>query len=155
MTSNIKLSIYSILKLILVELSTMSNEISLENVLRRCGDLGRFQIVHYIFLNLITFGSGITTYYYVFGAAEPSYRCQLPARLWLNDDAYHISNRTHQSIVDQWQTTSKCQDIDGSVCRKFLYDRTIFGRTFTEEGDYICQQALKKTWLSTMYQIGG
>ena len=133
----------------------MSNGISLENVIRRCGDLGSFQIIHYIFLNLITLGSGITTYYYVFGVAEPSYRCRLPSNLWPYDEHYHVVNDTHQYLISQGQQTSKCNDFNGSLCRQFLYDRSVFGRTFTEEGDYICRNALKKTWLSTMYQVGG
>jgi hypothetical protein len=133
----------------------MSNEISLENVLRKCGDLGRYQLINYIFLNLITLGSGITTYYYVFGVAEPSYRCQLPFNIWPYDDQYQPINITHQDLINQWQQSSKCNDINGSICRNFIYDRSVFGRTFTEEGNYICEKSLQKTWLSTMYQVGG
>jgi hypothetical protein len=133
----------------------MAQEISLETVLRRCGDLGPFQIIHFIFLNLITLGSGITTYYYVFGCAEPSFRCQLPASLWPDDHQYQPINLTHQYLIFQSQRSSSCEDFNGSACRSFLYDRRVFGRTFTEDGDYVCQNALKKTWLSTMYQAGG
>jgi hypothetical protein len=133
----------------------MASEISIENVVRKCDDLGRYQIINYIFLNLITLGSGITTYYYVYGVAEPSYRCRLPLNIWLNDDQYQSINSTHQDLINQWQQTSKCNDFNGSVCKNFIYDRSIFGRTFTEEGDFVCQNALKKTWLSTMYQVGG
>jgi hypothetical protein len=133
----------------------MVNEISLENILRKCGDLHRYQIIHYIFLNLITLGSGITTYYYVFGVAEPSYRCQLPLNQWPYEDQYQSINATHQYLINQYQTESKCKDINGSICTNFVYDRSVFGRTFTEEGDYICQKSLKKTWLSTLYQVGG
>lgn len=131
-----------------------SKGISLENVLRRCGDLGPFQLIHYIFLDLITLGSGITTFYYVFGVAEPAYRCQLPSSIWPNDDRYQFVNQTHQNLSEQWQSRSKCQ-FNGSVCQNFLYDRTVFGRTFTEMDNYVCENAMKKTWLSTTYQIGG
>jgi hypothetical protein len=133
----------------------MANEISLESILRKCGDLHRYQIIHYIFLNLITLGSGITTYYYVFGVAEPSYRCRLPLNQWPYEDQYQPFNGTHQYLINQYQTESKCVDINGSTCMNFVYDRSVFGRTFTEEGDYICQKSLKKTWLSTLYQVGG
>ena len=121
----------------------MANEISLETVLRQCGDLHRYQFIHYIFLTLITIGSGITTYYYVFGVAEPLYWCRLPR------------NSTHQDLIDRYQSTGKCEDSNGSICQNFLYDRSVFGRTFTEEGDFICGKSLTKTWLSTMYQVGG
>ncbi|CAF0880367.1 unnamed protein product [Adineta steineri] len=133
----------------------MASEISLENVLRKCNDLGRYQIIHYIFLNLITIGSGITTYYYVFGVAENSYRCRLPGNIWLDDDQYESKNSTHQYLINQWQKISKCNDYNDTICTSFVYDRNTFGRTFTEEGDFVCQNKLKKTWLSTMYQVGG
>ncbi|CAF2873480.1 unnamed protein product [Rotaria sp. Silwood2] len=133
----------------------MASDISLENVLRKCGDLSRHQIIHYIFLNLITLGSGITTYYYVFGVAEPSYRCRLSLNTSLDDDQYQSVNIAYQNMSNQLQQSSKCYDLNGSICKDFVYDRSVFGRTFTEEGNYICQNALKKTWLSTMYQVGG
>lgn len=133
----------------------MANEISLETVLRQCGDLHRYQVINYIFLTLITIGSGITTYYYVFGVAEPLYRCQLPQNIWLDDEQYVARNRTHQDLIDRYQSTGKCENSNGSICRNFLYDRSVFGRTFTEEGDFICEKSLTKTWLSTLYQVGG
>lgn len=133
----------------------MANEISLETVLRQCGDLHRYQIIHYLFLTLITIGSGITTYYYVFGVAQPLYRCRLPKHIWFDDEEYQTRNSTHQYFIDQYQLTEICEDSNGSICQKFLYDRSVFGRTFTEEGDFICKKSLTKTWLSTMYQVGG
>jgi len=133
----------------------MANDISLENVLQKCGDLGRYQLIHYIFLNLIAIESGITAYYYVFGVAEPSYRCRLPSNVWPYEDQYQSINTTHQYLINQFQQSSKCNDINGSFCRDFIYDRSVFGRTFTEEGNFICENSLKKTWLSTMYQVGG
>ena len=133
----------------------MEDQISLENVLRQCGDFGSFQFIHYFFLNLITLGSGITTYYYVFGVAEPFYRCQLPDTIWSNDDQYRSVNKTYQSIIDLWKSNSTCLSYDGSSCTQFVYDRSIFGRTLTEEGNYACERTFKKTWFSTMYQIGG
>jgi hypothetical protein len=138
-----------------ITFQSMASEISIENVLRKCGDLGYYQIINYIFLNLITIGSGITTYYYLFGVAEPFYRCRLPVNIWSNEDRYQSINDTHQYLINQWQQTSKCNDLNGSICKEFVYDRSVFGRTFTEAGNFICQNALKKTWLSTMYQIGG
>ncbi len=133
----------------------MANEISLENILRKCGDLNRYQLINYIFLNLITLGSGITTYYYVFGVAEPSYRCRLPFQVWPYEDQYRSINTTHQYLMNEFQQTSACHDFNGSICENFVYDRSVFGRTLTEEGNYICLNSLKKTWLSTMYQVGG
>jgi hypothetical protein len=131
------------------------NEVSLENVIRRCGDFNRFQLIHYVFLNLLNLGSGITGFYYVFGLAEPLFRCQLPANLWPDDHQYHSPNDTHRLLVERYQSnTSHCELVNGSRCERLVYDRTVFGRTFTEEANYVCSDAMKKTWLATAYQIG-
>ena len=130
-------------------------KISLENVLRRCGDLGRYQVIHYIFLNLIAIGSGINAFYYVFGVAEPLFRCRIPLNIWPGEDRFHSINATHQRLMDTWQSsTSKCENINGSRCNDFVYDRQVFGRTFTEDANFVCADAVKRTWLSTAYQLG-
>lgn len=137
------------------EINSKANEITLDSVLRRCGDFGRYQWIHYIFLNLIAIVSGINASYYVFGVAEPLFRCRLPSDIWPNDDRYEYVNETHKVLIDTWQSaTSKCEWINGSACTEFVYDRSVFGRTITEDGQYICQNAVKGTWLSTAYQIG-
>ncbi len=135
--------------------SAMVDEISVENVLRRCGDFGRYQFIHYIFLNLICIGSGINAFYYVFGVAEPSFRCRLPSNIWSDKDQFEFTNSTHQFLVDTWiSSTSKCDGINGSKCADFVYDRSVFGRTFTEDSNFVCDNAVKRTWLSAAYQIG-
>ncbi len=137
------------------EYSEMMEEISLENVLRRCGDFGRYQLIHYIFLNLICIGTGINAFFYVFGVAEPAFRCQLPSNIWSDKDQFEFINDTHQLLVDTWiSSTSKCDGINGSKCADFVYDRSVFGRTFTEDSNFVCDNAVKRTWLSTAYQIG-
>lgn len=139
-----------------VNLKYMANkEISLENVLRRCGDLGKFQWLHYCFLNLITIGVGITSFYYVFGGAQPSFRCQLPIDVWPNDNQYRSNNEIYQALINQWTQSNLCKFKNDTTCDRIVYDRSVFGQTFTEDGNYVCSRALKKTWLSTMYQVGG
>jgi len=126
-----------------------------ENVIKRCGDFHRFQFIHYIFLGLLSMSSGITGFYYVFGLAEPSFRCQLPNDIWPNDNQYEYYNLTHQNLVNQYSNRlSKCEDINGVKCNSFVYDQRIYGKTFTEEANYVCENAIHKTWISTAYQIG-
>ena len=133
----------------------MMDEISLENVIRQCGDFNRFQFIHYILLSLLNFSSGITGFYYVFGLAEPFFRCRLASNVWPNDDQFKSYNANHSYLLEKFQyLTSKCEDVNGSLCNEFVYDRSVFGRTFTEEAGYICGDAIQKTWLSTAYQIG-
>jgi hypothetical protein len=129
-------------------------EVSLENVLRRCGDFNRYQLIHYICLNLLSLTSAVTGFYYVFALAEPLFRCRLPSTLW-SDDQYNSYNTSHSLLIDQYQySASKCEDSNGTKCHSFVYDRSVFGRTFTEEAGYICGDSIEKTWLSTAYQIG-
>jgi hypothetical protein len=133
----------------------MTDKISLENVLKRCGDFGRYQFIHYIFLNLICIGSGITAFFYVFGVAEPTFRCRLPSDIWPDEDRFEFINNTHQLLIDTLlSSASKCDGINGSKCTDFVYDRSVFGRTFTEESNFVCNNAVKRTWLATAYQIG-
>ncbi|UJR17937.1 hypothetical protein I4U23_004836 [Adineta vaga] len=100
-------------------------------------------------------GSGINTFYYIFGMAEPPFRCRLPQNIWPHEDQYHYTNSTHQVLIDTWiSSTSKCELIDGFKCTDFVYDRNDFGRTFTEDANFVCSNAIKRTWLATAYQIG-
>ena len=133
----------------------LMDEISLENVIRRCGDLGLYQWMHFIFLCTLNFSNSLTGFYYVFGLAEPDFRCQLPSNVWLNDNLYKPINGTHQQFLDTFlSSASKCENINGTECIDFVFDRSVFGRTFTEEAQLVCKNELKKTWLSTIYQIG-
>jgi OCT family organic cation transporter-like MFS transporter 4/5 len=133
----------------------MEEEISLENIIKRCGDFNRYQLIHYIFLSLLNFSSGVTGFYYVFGLAEPYFRCQLPSDIWPDDNQYHSYNSTHSLLLEQYQySQSKCEDINGTTCHSFVYDRSVYGRTFTEEAGYVCDNVFEKTWMSTAYQIG-
>lgn len=131
------------------------NEVTLENVLRKCGDLGRYQLIHFIFLNFIAAATGMNAFYYVFGVAEPLFRCRLPSNILADDDRFELMNSTHQVLIDTWLSSkSRCELMNGSMCTDFVYDRSVFGRTLTEDGQYVCRNAMKRTWLSTVYQIG-
>lgn len=129
-------------------------ENSLENIFRRCGDFHRFQLIHYICLSVLTVCSGATGFYYVFGLAEPNFRCQLPTNVWPDDHEYEPLNATYRSYIDAYQLTPLKCDINGTTCSHFVFDRSIYGLTFTEEAQFVCNNELKKTWLSTAYQIG-
>lgn len=141
--------------MIFFPLKEIMEEISLENVIKRCGDFNRYQLIHYIFLSLLNFSSGVTGFYYVFGLAEPLFRCRFSADIWPDDNQYYTMNSTHSLLLEQFQyLPSKCEDINATKCQSFVYDRSVYGRTFTEEAGYLCGDSIKKTWLSTAYQIG-
>ncbi|CAF0940829.1 unnamed protein product [Rotaria sp. Silwood1] len=134
---------------------TQGNQISLENVLKRCGDFRRYQWIHYIFLNLIAISTSLNAYYYVFGVAEPPFRCRLPLTTSSDEDQFQSINMTHQLFIDNRQSsTTCCETINRTTCTDFMYDRSVFGKTFTEEANLICTHAVKRTWLATVLQIG-
>ena len=37
----------------------------------------------------------------------------------------------------------------------WVYDRSVFGYTFTEEANFVCHNESKKSWLATAIQCGG
>ena len=121
-------------------------------------------------MNCITMSAGIIYYYYVFAAAEPRHRCRLPDHIWPNDSHYYPINQTHENYLNQYIPKSN----DGSTWEKcirysdeglnrslvncshgWVYDRSIFGYTFTEEANFVCQNESQKSWLSTFMQCGG
>ena len=126
--------------------STKQHEATLDNLMKLCGDFSCYQLIHFSLLSVVATASGITAYFYVFGVAEPLFRCRLPSVVWPNDDQFKAVNNTHQFLIDTWQSsTSRCQWINGSQSTEFVYDRSVFGRTFTEEADFVCDDAVRRT----------
>ena len=39
-------------------------------------------------------------------------------------------------------------------CTNWTYDRSIYGRTFTEEANFVCEKDFFRSFLSTMLQLG-
>ena len=114
--------------------------------------------------------AGVVSFYYVFGAAEPDHRCRLPANLWANDTSYNPINQTHQLLIDtyipktaegdKWErcvryTTDSPNQSLVYCPNGWVYDRSVFGYTFTEEANLVCQHESKKSWLATLLQCGG
>ncbi|CAF5121430.1 unnamed protein product, partial [Rotaria sp. Silwood1] len=81
-------------KLVLSE----SKDVSVDSVLKQCGDFGRFQLFHYFFLNLLQISTGLVAFYYIYGAAEPEHRCRLPSSIWQNDSQYNPVNATLKAL---------------------------------------------------------
>jgi len=141
-------------------------ETSLDNILRKCGDFGRFQFVHYFFMNLIAMSAGVISFYYVFSAAEPDHRCRLPINIWPDDTQYNSINETHEIYLNRYipkikdgKKWEKCvyytNDTVVNCPNGWIYDRSIFGYTFTEEANFVCQNKSQKSWLATAVQFGG
>ena len=121
-------------------------------------------------LHLIAASAGIISFYYVFGAATPNHRCRLPIDILPNDTQYSPTDPDHQMYLSQYiptendgKTWIKCQrykidDINDTLIdcpNGWVYDRSVFGYTFTEEANFVCHNEAKKSWLATAIQCGG
>jgi hypothetical protein len=114
--------------------------------------------------------AGVVSFYYVFGAAEPDHRCRLPPNLWKDDASYYPINQTHRHYINTYIPKTTDGNKWGRCVRYaednrsktsvgcphgFVYDRAVFGYTFTEEANLVCQHESKKSWLATVFQCGG
>ncbi|CAF3343982.1 unnamed protein product [Rotaria sp. Silwood2] len=147
--------------------SLSTTDISLDSILRKCGDFGRFQIIHYFFLIIMTMCASIVSFYYVFGAAKPDHRCRLPINVWPDDTQYSPINKTHEIYINnyipktndekKWEKcvrymTSNMNDTLINCPNGWVYDRSVFGYTFTEEANFVCQNESKRSWIATTLQ---
>ena len=106
----------------------------------------KYQWIHFAFLCLLNMSSGMTGFYYVFGLADSPFRCRLPSGVWPNDNHYQLNNATHQQLLSTHLiSSSKCEYVNRSLCTDFVFDQTVFGRTFTEEAQFVCSNAINKT----------
>lgn len=149
--------------------SSSPKPISLDDVLRRCGDFNRFQWIHYIFLNLIEASAGIVALYYVYGAGEGEHRCRLPSDIWLNDNTYNplegseYGNVVRRYIPQENNKWDQCHlyssgklNLSLIECPNgWVFNRNVFGLTFVEESSLVCGNKWQKSWLSTLVQLAG
>ena len=121
-------------------------------------------------MNIITISAGINSFYYVFGAAEPDHRCRLSENIWPDDTQYKPMNQTHEIFINHYIPISKngkkwekclryitagMNDTLVDCPNGWVYDRSVFGYTFTEEANLVCQNESSKSWLATALQSGG
>lgn len=142
--------------------------VSLESVLHQCGGLSRFQWLQIFFLNLVQISAGLAAFYFVYGAAEPNHRCRLAPSVWPNDNQYNPINSTHELFLKLYFPAQdgkwdQCHLFDSTDLNKTLiecpngwvFDRSVFGFTLTEEMDLVCRAKPKKSLLSILVQSGG
>mgnify|MGYP001058584150 FL=1 len=142
---------------------------TLDDVLRQCGGFGRFQWFNYVFLVTLEIAASLVSFYYVFGAAEPEHRCRLPTSIWPDDNQFNPTNTTYETCLyeniplndhkwDQCHLRNSTYSNESYVtdCSNgWVFDRSVFGYTFTEEASLVCADRSKKSWLSTILQMAG
>ncbi len=126
-----------------------SKNLTLESVIEECGSFGRYQYIHFFFLTFFPIASGIFNFYYVFGAAEIPYQCHVPHEVPTNFSTEVLPSQCAYLLKEDLNKT-----IGTFPCTEWKYDRRIFGQTFTEEANLICQHSIRRSFLATMLQIG-
>lgn len=126
-----------------------SKNITLERVIEECGSFGRYQYIHFFFLTFFPIAAGIVNFYYVFGAAETPYKCQMSNELHPEFNIEVSASQCSYILKDNQNET-----IGIYPCTNWIYDRSIFGKTFAEEANLICQHSIRRSLLSTTLQMG-
>jgi len=127
-----------------------SKDITLEHVIEQCGSFNRYQYIHFFFLTLFPIASGIFNFFYVFGAGETPYKCQV-SNITDRDLSIEILSSQCSYIVKDDQNKT----IGTYPCTNWIHDRSVFGQTFTDEANLICEHSFRRSFLSTMLQMGG
>ena len=123
--------------------------VKLEQVIEECGSFGRYQFMHFFFLSLFPVAAGVVNFYYVFGVAEPPYECRVPNEL---NQSFRIEILSSQC---SYVTKTYQNKTNGTYpCANWEYDRSLFGKTFTEEANFICQYGIYRSLATTLLQIG-
>ena len=117
---------------------------------------------------MIAISSGLVSFYYVYGAAEPEHRCRLPVAVWPNDNQFNPTDTEYVNLLhryipiennkwDQCHLWNLTNDNTSLVdCSNgWVFDRNVFGLTFTEEASLVCRDKAKKSWLATLVQSAG
>ena len=108
--------------------------------------MGRYQYLHFFFLSFFPIATGIFNFYYVFGAAEPSHQCdvsqEIPGNVEAVDNCWYILK---EGLNESMQILP---------CAKWVYDRSVFGQTITEEANFVCQYSVYRSFVATAFQIG-
>jgi len=126
-----------------------SKTYTLEYVLSKCGAFNRYQFVHFFFILLLPTASGIFNFYYVFGAAYVPHRCDIDDKYQSNFSIEISSTQCSYALKN-----ASNQTIETYTCQKWTYDRTRFGKTFTEEINLVCHYDIQRSYLATILQIG-
>lgn len=124
-----------------------------ERVLEEINDFGIYQKLRYLMICLAALIPPIVTYMHSFIAPNPSHRCQHPD---FNNDSFLVSPNYYKNLSDI--TLGKCEykDLNNitSECEKWVFDRQYYKLTLTEEWSMVCDKAIWRNNLQTVYFAG-
>ncbi|XP_064606001.1 organic cation transporter protein-like [Liolophura sinensis] len=147
-----------------------------DEVFELLGEFGPYQKRIYFFLCVQVIACACQTFSVIFTGAIPHFRCSIPG---LDNDTYEIQDENHQELVDayipvklgklgeEYQSCSLYNHYNTSVgnwstvgnltqdaCYDWVYDKSIFRTTVTEEMGLVCNNIVKRSHLPMFYILG-
>ncbi|OWF44907.1 organic cation transporter protein-like [Mizuhopecten yessoensis] len=145
----------------------MSN---LEDILKRIGEFGRYQIFLFCLLCLPSIGNGCYMMAIVLLAYTPKHRCKIPGYdndTWAIQGSYHANliNRTIPTSEDSFYDYDRCHvytptgtgnssSVTKAQCSQWVYDRDTFDQTIVTQGNLVCSDEMKPAHAQMVYYCG-
>ncbi|XP_060079708.1 organic cation transporter protein-like [Ylistrum balloti] len=145
----------------------MSN---LEDVLKRIGEFGRYQVFLFMLLCLPSISNGCYMMAIVLLAYTPKHRCKIPGYdndTWAVQSSYHSSliNRTIPAPDDPFYDYDRCHvytetgtgnssSVMTAKCSKWVYEQDTFDETVVTRENLVCSDEMKPAHAQMVYYCG-
>ncbi|CAF0862532.1 unnamed protein product [Rotaria sp. Silwood1] len=136
---------------------------TIDQLLNDAGSFGLYQKIQFLLVGLLAVLPAMTAFNYVFIAATPDHRCQLPLTNFT--DTFQIQSIEHQNYINQYIPLSpkdrKCylNDINSKTenlipCSKWVFDNTFYNTTISTEWNLLCDRLHLKGITQNAYIMG-
>ncbi|XP_069136069.1 organic cation transporter protein-like [Argopecten irradians] len=145
----------------------MSN---LEDILKKIGEFGRYQIFLFLLMCLPSISNGCYMMALVLLAYTPKHRCKIPGYdndTWTVQGDYHSSliNTTIPASDDSFFKYDRCHiytqtgtgntsSVSMEKCSSWVYDHDTFDETIVTQGDLVCSDEMKPAHAQMVYYCG-
>ncbi|XP_060063685.1 organic cation transporter protein-like [Ylistrum balloti] len=141
---------------------------NLDDILKKIGEFGRYQIWLFVLLCLPSTSNGCYMMMMILLAYTPKHRCKIPGYendTWAVQGSYHSSliNYTIPDSEDDFYDYDRCHmykysgnttDTIRTRCSAYVYDKEIFDETIVTRGDLVCEQGMKPAHAQVVFYVG-
>lgn len=136
---------------------------TIDQLLDDAGSFGLYQKIQFLLVGLLAVLPAMTAFSYVFIAATPDHRCQLPLKNLT--DTFQIQSPEHKYYINQYIPSSskfrKCylNDINSNKgklipCKKWVFDNTFYTTTISTDWDLLCDRLHLKAITQNAFIMG-